>query len=171
MMRPGVRIGIDVGDVRVGVASSDPQALVATPVQTLPRDHEHLSDVDQICLWVQQRAAIELVVGLPRSLSGEEGMAAAGARRYAKVLRQRLDGVPVRLWDERLTTVDARRTLRASGVPGRRQRESVDQVAAVLILQAAIDSERNTGVPGGEVVGARKPRRAPSRDPRHGRQP
>ena len=97
-------------------------------------------------------AAVEVVVGLPRTLAGEEGAAAEAARTYAGRLSERIAPVPVRLVDERLTTVDAHRNLRASGVEGRRQRSVVDQAAAVLILQTALDTERSSGRPPGELV-------------------
>jgi putative Holliday junction resolvase len=152
-MRPGVRVGIDVGSVRVGVATCDPDGLIATPVATV-------REVLEVAAIVAELGAMEVVVGLPRSLSGEEGPAAEAARTYADVLAARVAPVGVRLFDERLTTVDAHRTLRESGVAGRRQRVVVDQVAAVLILQAALDTERGTGHPPGEPVrhGRRKPR-------------
>ncbi|MGB3687638.1 MAG: Holliday junction resolvase RuvX [Ornithinimicrobium sp.] len=170
-MRPGVRLGVDVGDVRVGLAACDPDALIATPVTTLRRDHATLSDLDQIVQEARSRLAIEVVVGLPRGLSGVDGMASDHARRYAKSLCQCLAGVPVRLWDERLSTVDAHRRQRMSGLPTHRHRESIDQAAAVLILQSALDAERATGSPGGEVVGARKPRHRSGKSDHQGRQP
>ncbi len=152
-MRPGVRVGIDVGSVRVGVATCDPDGLIATPVATV-------REVLEVAAIVAELGAMEVVVGLPRSLSGEEGPAAEAARKYAAVLAARVAPVAVRLFDERLTTVDAHRTLRESGVAGRRQRAVVDQAAAVLILQAALDTERGTGHPPGEPVRhkRRKPR-------------
>ncbi len=152
-MRPGVRVGVDVGSVRVGIATCDPAGLVATPVATV-------REVDDVARIVADLGAIEVVVGLPRSLSGQEGPAAQVARKYAAVLAARVAPVGVRLFDERMTTVDAHRTLRESGVAGRRQRAVVDQAAAVLILQAALDTERGTGHPPGEPVRSkrRKPR-------------
>ena len=152
-MRPGVRVGVDVGSVRVGVATCDPDGLIATPVATV-------REVLEVAAIVAELGAMEVVVGLPRSLSGEEGPAAEAARKYAAVLAARVAPVGVRLFDERLTTVDAHRTLRESGVAGRRQRAVVDQAAAVLILQAALDTERGTGHPPGEPVRhkRRKPR-------------
>lgn len=170
MIRPGVRLGVDVGQARVGLATCDPQALIATPVQTLARDRTDLADIDAIVAQAHDRSAIEVVVGLPRSLSGVEGAAAGHARAYAAALHEALAGLPVRMWDERLTTVDAHRGLRASGVPGRRHRESVDQVAAVLILQSALDAERVSGSPAGEVVGRRKTRHRRTPQPTEGRQ-
>ena len=171
--RRGVRVGIDVGTVRVGVASSDPSGLLATPVRTVARGEDHAdhedpeapqatgaADLREIAELVSELGAIEAVVGLPRTLSGEEGAAAQAARTYAGRLAERIAPVPVRLVDERLTTVDAHRSLRESGVGGRRQRAVVDQVAAVLILQAALDAERSSGRPPGELVRTRgrKPR-------------
>jgi putative Holliday junction resolvase len=151
-MRTGVRLGVDVGSVRVGLAASDPSGVIATPVQTLPRDLGGRSDQHAIAAAVRERAVLEVVVGLPRSLSGLEGRAAALARDYAVELAALVAPVPVRLVDERLSTVDASRTLRDSGVAGRKQRAVVDQAAAVLILQAALDGERSTGTPPGEHV-------------------
>lgn len=159
-MRLGVRLGVDVGQVRVGLAASDPGGLLATPVTTLVRDLDGASDQQQIADLARQRAVVEVVVGLPRSLSGAEGLAAQRAREYATSLHQLLAGIPVRLVDERLTTVTAHRAMHASGVPGRQHRSRVDQAAAVLILQAALDAERSTGRPAGAPVGGRKPRAA-----------
>ena len=162
--RPGVRLGVDVGSVRVGVAASDPSGLLATPVCTVARDTRADSggtaDLDEIAALVAEHEAVMVVVGLPRTLAGAEGAAAVTARTYAGRLAVRIAPVPVRLVDERLTTVDAHRNLRESGVDGRRQRAVVDQAAAVLILQAALDAERSSGRPPGELVGTsgRKPR-------------
>jgi putative Holliday junction resolvase len=155
-----VRVGVDVGSVRVGVAASDPSGLLATPVRTVARDVEGGADLEEVAAVVAEREAIEVVVGLPRTLAGDEGAAAHTARTYAGRLAARVAPVPVRLVDERLTTVDAHRSLRDSGVAGRRQRAVVDQAAAVLILQVALDTERGSGRPPGELVrtDGRKPR-------------
>lgn len=152
----GVLLGVDVGQVRVGLAASDPVGLLAHPVATLARDHEAGTDLDAIGDEVRSRGAVGVVVGLPRSLSGEEGLAAQRARDYADSLQRRLE-VPVRLLDERLTTVDAHRNLHRSGVRSRDQRGVVDQAAAVLILQAALDARR-AGRPAGVPLRVRKPR-------------
>ncbi len=167
--RLGVRIGVDVGSVRVGVARSDPSGLLATPVATLARtagDLPDVQDADVVTLAgiVHDEAAIEVVVGLPRTPAGGEGAAAAKARQYAAVLARRIAPVAVRLVDERLTTVDAHRALRESGVAGRRQRAVVDQAAAVIILQSALDEERSTGRPPGSPVAHKR------RKPRQGRE-
>jgi putative Holliday junction resolvase len=157
-MRHGIRLGVDVGSVRVGLAASDPGGILATPIQTLERDLKSGADQGAIAAAVLQRGALEVVVGLPRSLSGGEGLAAAAARSYASALAARISPTPVRLIDERLTTIDAHRQLRDAGVAGRAQRALVDQAAAVLILQAALDAERSSGLPPGELVAGRKPR-------------
>jgi len=150
-VRRGVRLGVDVGSVRVGLAASDPGGLLATPVETLRRDARDGSDLARIAAEVVEREALEVLVGLPRSLSGREGPAAEAARAYAGLLAERV-AVPVRLVDERLSTVAAHRSLRSSGVKGRKQRAVVDQVAAVVLLQAALDTERSTGQAPGEPV-------------------
>ncbi|GAB3069543.1 Holliday junction resolvase RuvX [Intrasporangium mesophilum] len=150
--RPGARIGVDVGNARVGVAASDPTATFAHPVRTVPRDVAGASDLAAIVSLVEELGAVEVVVGLPRLLSGQEGASAQEARLFAVQLAATLGNVSVRLVDERLTTVDAHRRLRDSGVPGRGQRAVVDQAAAVLILQGALDTEAHTGRPPGETV-------------------
>jgi putative Holliday junction resolvase len=150
--RRGARIGVDVGNARVGVAASDVSGMLAHPVRTLPRDAAGDTDVDAIVALVAELEAIEVVVGLPRLLSGEEGESARTARAYAGRLAARLGTVEVRMVDERLTTVDAHRRLRDSGVPGRGQRAVIDQAAAVLILQSALDTEARSGRPAGETV-------------------
>ena len=147
--------------MRVGVALSDPDGLLATPLTTLHRDPSGRTrpDLTALAELAEQRQALEVVLGLPRSLSGAEGPAAAAARAYAAELAVVLaDGkvqVPLRLVDERLSTVQADRMLRRSGVRGgnRARRTVIDQAAAVGILQAALDSERATGSPAGEAFG------------------
>jgi putative Holliday junction resolvase len=149
----GVRLGVDVGSVRVGLAACDPDGLVATPVETLPRDEVAHADVARIAAEVAARGAVAVYVGLPRSMSGREGAAAAAARDYAERLARRVAPVPVRLVDERLSTVGAHRALHEAGLRGRRHRKVVDQVAAVLVLQTALDAERASGRASGSLVG------------------
>ncbi|SDQ47009.1 Holliday junction resolvase RuvX [Quadrisphaera sp. DSM 44207] len=161
-MRRGVRLGVDVGSVRVGLALSDVDGLVATPLQTLARDARGGSDVERIAAEAAERDVVEVVVGLPLSLSGREGPAAAAARGYAAAVARRVAPLPVRLVDERLSTVGAHQVLTASGRRGRRHREVVDQVAAVLVLQTALDAERASGrAPGSLVEPAAAPGGAP----------
>jgi RNAse H-fold protein YqgF len=140
--RIGRRIGIDVGAVRVGVAICDPEGLLATPLQTVPRDREGGSDVRTVAALVAEHEAAGVVVGLPRTMRGEEGPAAAAAREFGTALEAVLD-VPVEYVDERLTTVVATRQLRAAGRSAKRQRAVVDQVAAVGILQSWLDRRRS----------------------------
>lgn len=167
-MRVGIRLGVDVGSVRVGLAASDPGGIIATPIETIERDLRSGADQGVIAAVVLERDVLEVVVGLPRSLSGGEGPAAQGARSYASTLAARISPTPVRLIDERLTTIDAHRKLRDNGKPGRAMRAVVDQVAAVLILQSALDAEKASGLPPGELVAKRKPRarRRKAGDPR-----
>jgi putative Holliday junction resolvase len=159
-MRAGARVGVDVGTVRVGVARSDPAGILASPVETVRRDPARRSDLDRIVEIVTECEAVEVLVGLPTGLSGREGDAAAGARKYAVDIARRVAPVPVRVVDERLTTVTAHRSLREAGVKGRRHRPVVDQVAAVVILQSALDAERASGrAPGSQVEPGDAPER------------
>jgi putative Holliday junction resolvase len=148
-MERGVRIGLDLGSVRVGIAASDPSGLLAVPVVTVQRGK---GDLDRIAQVVAEAEAAVVLVGLPRSLSGGEGPAATAAREWAATLAARLDPVPVRLVDERLSTVSAARDLRASGRSAKKGRSVIDQAAAVVFLQTALDTERATGTPPGEPV-------------------
>lgn len=152
-VRRGVRLGVDVGDVRVGVARCDPEGLIATPVETVPQGAGAISRLLELA---EDSGAIELVVGLPRSMSGAIGPAAIKVRGFAESLRhaalERRLSLPIRLVDERLTTVTAERVLRSRGRSGANRRAVVDQAAAVVILQHALDIERSTGKPAGEEV-------------------
>lgn len=169
-IRRGPRLGVDVGEARVGLAASDPDGILATPVDTLARDHsvtfsvlhgtiefrgENASwptDILRIRDEVVDRCAQVVYVGLPRHLSGAEGQASAAARGYAHALADAIAPVPVRLVDERMTTVTAHRALSAAGRSTRNHRSVVDQVAAVEILQWALDVERSQGRRAGEVI-------------------
>lgn len=152
-MRPGVRLGIDVGRARIGVARSDSAAVLAVPVETVPRRADGDDDVRRILEIADEHGAIELVVGNPLSLSGAttastEDAIAFAARLAATAGAER----PVRLVDERLSTVTAQQHLRASGKKARQQRPVIDQAAAVIILQHAIDAERASGSAPGRVL-------------------
>ena len=140
-----------MGDVRIGVASCDPDGLIATPVETVPRGP---GDLQRIAALVDEHGAVEVVLGLPRSLSGGEGPSAAKARVFGSALADVLApwSVGVRLVDERLTTVSAEAVLRQQGRKGKSRRAVVDQAAAVIILQNALDAERATGHAPGEAV-------------------
>ena len=147
-MRRGVRVGVDVGKARVGVARCDPDGLLATPIETLPRD-AHTARV--VLAHVAELDAVEIVVGLPLSLGGGDTASTTDARDFAARLAEASE-VPVRLVDERLSTVTAHRQLQAGGRRAKSSRSIVDQVAAVIILQNALDSERMSDRPPGSVV-------------------
>ena len=150
--RAGVRLGVDVGSVRVGVASCDPAGVLAAPVETVARDPRGDSDLARIAELARDVGAVEIVVGLPLSLSGKAGAAATAASGYAARLATITAPTPVRLVDERLTTVSAHGNLASAGLGSRARRAVVDQAAAVIILQSALDTERATGRPPGEIV-------------------
>ncbi|WP_018600332.1 Holliday junction resolvase RuvX [Mycobacterium sp. 155] len=141
----GRRIGIDVGTVRIGVATSDPDGILATPVETVLRDQrdraggKHLRRLVGI---VGEYEAVEVIVGLPRTLADRVGTSAHDAIDLAEQLARRITPTPVRLADERLTTVSAQRSLRDAGVRAKGQKAVIDQVAAVGILQSWLDQRR-----------------------------
>ncbi|OIQ76625.1 putative holliday junction resolvase [mine drainage metagenome] len=147
-MRLGRRLGVDVGAVRVGVAQCDPEGLIATPVATVKAGENSIKELSRL---VTDSEVIEVIIGLPTSLSGNEGEAAEKARDFAAKLRSEI-AIPIRLVDERLSTVVATHAMRASGVNAKKGRVNIDQVAAVVILQSALDAERVSGRPPGEVV-------------------
>ena len=149
--RRGVRLGIDVGKARVGVARSDPDGLLATPVETVPRDLGGDADIRAIAVIAEELGAVEFVVGLPIALSGKDTASTQDAREFAARLRS-ITGVPARLVDERLTTVTAHGALRSAGKRQKQTRSIVDQVAAVILLQYALDAERGSGRPPGSPV-------------------
>ncbi|MEU4315769.1 Holliday junction resolvase RuvX [Nocardia sp. NPDC024068] len=185
----GRRLGIDVGSVRIGVAVSDPDGILATPVETVPRDEKAGrsrrggrggnpragsevpdagagrgtgkppaptpaagTDITRLAALADEYEVVEVVVGLPRTLRGEKGVSAAMASEFAGRLRDALPEVPIRLSDERLTTVSAARALRDSGVRARGQRQVIDQAAAVSILQSWLD-ERSSMMRSAEDAG------------------
>ncbi len=151
--RRGVRLGIDVGTARVGVARADRDGMLAVPVETVARGD---GDLARISALADEYEAFELVVGLPVALSGRETASTADARAFAQALAD--SGRQVRLIDERLSTVSAHSALRGSGRSQRSSRSIVDQVAAVVLLQQALDVEKSTGNPAGAPV-------APSQEP------
>ncbi len=171
----GARLGVDVGMARIGLAASDPDGLVATPVETVPRvlapggkggsgkgsksARGTTADVARIVAEAEERFAAVVYVGLPRHLSGKEGAATADARAFAARLVVALaaagEAAEVRLVDERMTTVSAHQALHAAGRKTKRHRSVIDQAAAVIILQSALDAERAKGERAGELVDAR----------------
>jgi putative pre-16S rRNA nuclease len=141
---PGVTLGLDPGSVRVGLAATDPTATIASPVATLPRRDRDFWN--RVCEEARARGAQRVVVGLPLRLDGTEGDAAAAARALADEA-WRHTGLPVEMWDERLSSVAAERALLESGMRRERRRETVDAVAAAIMLQGWLDAAR--GRPGG----------------------
>ncbi|MET0758461.1 MAG: Holliday junction resolvase RuvX [Mycobacterium sp.] len=137
----GRRLGIDVGSVRIGVATSDPDGILATPLETVRRDRSQ-RDLRRLAQLVDELEAVEVVVGLPRTLADRTGQSAQDAIDFAELLAGRIAPTPVRLVDERLTTVTAQRSLREAGVRAKGQRAVIDQVAAVGILQGWLDQRR-----------------------------
>ncbi|MEK8106662.1 Holliday junction resolvase RuvX [Micromonospora sp. M12] len=143
----GVRIGVDVGQVRVGISRSDPDGILATPLVTLARDLTTApdavpSDLAELAALVTEHEAVGVVVGLPVNLAGKHGPAAVHVKAYADRLVDVIAPVPVTLTDERMSTVVASRRLAERGVRGKRQRAVVDQAAAVEILQSWLDAQR-----------------------------
>jgi putative holliday junction resolvase len=144
-----VRLAVDVGSARIGVARSDPGGVLASPLTVIRAGS---GAKDELVRLAAAESAIEVIVGLPTSLSGREGAAAAGARSFAADLAERLAPIPLRLVDERFTTTEAHAALRRSGKDSRARRQVVDSAAAAVLLQAALDAERATGRPAGQLV-------------------
>jgi putative pre-16S rRNA nuclease len=149
-MRRGVRLAIDWGDARIGVAACDREGTLAYPLTTVRAGEAEIADLVAV---VAEYEPIEIIVGLPRSLSGGEGPAAAKARERAGRLAGAIR-VPVRLVDERLTTVTASRRLHEGGTRAKEQRELIDAASAVAILEQALAFEQSGGEPPGELVSA-----------------
>lgn len=160
-MRRGRRLGIDWGDARIGVAVSDPDGLLASPLDFVPAGDGELGRIADL---VTEYEPLELVVGLPRSLNGSEGPAAVKVRAkvagLAAALADRFGDPPaadrdtpgIRLVDERLSTVTAARRLRAGGKSAKAQRRLIDSEAAREILDRALDAERASGTPPGQLL-------------------
>ena len=140
-MRIGVRLAIDVGTVRVGVARSDPGGLMAVPLDAIAANDRAWAAVIGL---IDEYEAIEVIVGLPLSMDGTEGKAASLARTWAQTLSAQV-AVPVRMVDERLTTVQAQRGLHAAGRSVKSSRSMIDSASAVIILESDLDAERAKG--------------------------
>jgi putative transcription antitermination factor YqgF len=146
-VRRGVRIGVDVGTARVGIARSDPDGLLAVPVATAPADRA----IEVVADLVVEYEAIEVIVGLPVALSGSETASTRSAREFARELAG-IVSCPIRLVDERWSTTQAQGQLRQTGRSGKSQRAVIDQAAAVIVVQHALDAERLQGVPPGDLI-------------------
>lgn len=141
----GRRLGVDVGTVRIGVAVSDPDGILATPVETVRRDRTG-AHVRRLAALVGDNDVVEVVVGLPRTLADRAGSSAEDAVAVGEALAGKIGPVPVRFADERLTTVGAARSLREAGVRAKQQKDKIDQAAAVAILQGWLDARRNAAL-------------------------
>lgn len=154
-MRSGVRLGVDVGKSRVGVARTDAAGILALPVETLQRSHDDDKTpnvVDRILALAHEYEAVEILVGLPVNLRGGHTPSTEDALTFARALSERAGDIPVRLLDERLSTVSASRALHESGLNTRKQRGVIDQQAAVVLLEQALDIERGSGHEAGRLV-------------------
>ncbi|MCT2088841.1 MULTISPECIES: Holliday junction resolvase RuvX [Micrococcus] len=153
----GVRLGVDVGKARVGLAAADPDGILATPVTTLKRDAKKGFDQRIICKEALQRDAVVVYVGHPVNLQGRPTASTEDAVHYAEQLAERLvregSAAQVRLVDERLSTVTAHQQLREAGRSTRDHRSVVDQAAAVQILQQALDMQQSQHKDVGRLVG------------------
>jgi len=134
----GVRLGVDVGSVRIGVAASDPEGILAFPVETVPAGE---GDAERLAAIASDRNAITIFVGLPRTLNGAEGSSAAMAEEFARRVAE-LTEADVRLIDERFSTSTASRALTGAGKSAKKQRQIIDQAAAVVILETALEVDR-----------------------------
>lgn len=151
----GVRMGVDVGNARVGVALCDPDGILATPLKTLRRDLKKDSDLRVLLKLIEVNEVIEVFVGLPKTMKGGDSLSTTMAKEYADKLLLGLNGkgLTVSVWmvDERLTSVSAHRSLREAGVSTREHKKMIDQVAAVNILQYSVDALKS----GNQVAGYR----------------
>lgn len=146
--RRGVRLGVDVGKARVGIARSDPAGILAVPVESAPRAEA----LNRLVTLAGEYEVVEVVVGKPISLSGGNTASTADAESFAAELAGMVD-CPVRLVDERLTTVQASAVLRGRGHSAKNQRSVIDQASAVIILQHSLDSEAGGSVAPDDAVG------------------
>jgi putative Holliday junction resolvase len=139
MMQRGRRIAFDYGDVRIGVATSDADSIICSPLITLKaNDKSLLKSISEIFLEIEP---VQIFVGKPALLSGKEGVATEKAVHFADFLRGITD-VEIIMVDERLSTVSAARNLRESGRNAKESKDSIDMAAAVGILEFAIDLEK-----------------------------
>jgi putative holliday junction resolvase len=150
-MEKGRRLAIDVGTVRIGLAVCDPEGILSSPIPALGRSEVLAETLQAICQLVEEYSAIEVYVGDPISLSGGQSASTKDARDFAEKLAA-LISVPVRLVDERLTTVTASAKLRSSGKDARQSRSLIDSSSAVEILEQALATLRVSGKAPGQMV-------------------
>lgn len=151
-MRKGRRIAIDVGTVRIGLAVSDDQGILASPLPFTTRSSEVSATVMKLVDVAQKYEAIEIYVGEPIALDGLVTQSTVDARGVAQDLAK-MSNIPVRLIDERFTTVSASSKLRDAGVNSKDAKSLIDSASAVEILENALHIERRTGRLPGQLVG------------------
>jgi putative Holliday junction resolvase len=139
MMQRGRRIAFDYGDVRIGVAVSDPDSILASPLTTLMSTDKRLSR--QILEIISEVEPVLIYIGKPSLLSGDDGAATEKANEFASLL-QSLTQVPIQLIDERMSTISAARNLREAGRNAKESKNAIDMAAAVAILEFAIEIEK-----------------------------
>jgi putative Holliday junction resolvase len=137
----GRLLAVDWGDVRIGLALSDESQVIATPLETLIRRPGKRFPMPRFLELVDQHAPVGIVVGLPLTSEGEEGASAAGAREVAETIGRRT-GLPLELWDERMSTARALAAIREQGGSTRGRREDVDALAAAVVLQHYLEARR-----------------------------
>jgi putative Holliday junction resolvase len=147
-MRPGTRFALDLGEARIGVAKSDASGILASPFGVYKTADDWLAPLAKA---LTEWEAIELLIGLPTDLAGKNGIAAQNILKRVSEIQAAISDIPIRLVDERFTTVSARRNLQAAGYNSRSDKSLIDAAAATVLLQAALDAERATGEPGGEM--------------------
>ena len=150
-MRPGRRLAVDVGTVRIGVAACDSECIIASGLDTVARESDISSSIDSLLTLINEVNPIEIYVGLPANLSGSHSKSTLDAISFAKALQGKTT-VPLRFIDERLTSVTANANLRASGKNSKNSRHVVDQVAATIILEQALSMERSLGYAPGKSI-------------------
>ncbi|CAB4559100.1 unannotated protein [freshwater metagenome] len=150
-MRPGRRLAVDVGTVRIGVAACDSECIIASGLDTVARESDISSSIDSLLTLINEVNPIEIYVGLPANLSGSHSKSTLDAISFAKALQGKTT-VPLRFIDERLTSVTANANLRASGKNSKNSRHVVDQVAATVILEQALSMERSLGYAPGKSI-------------------
>ena len=150
-MRPGRRLAVDVGTVRIGVAACDPECIIASGIETVTREVDTSSAINSLLTLINEVNPIEIYVGLPANLSGSHSKSTLDAINFAKALQGKTT-VPLRFIDERLTSVTANANLRASGKNSKNSRHVVDQVAATIILEQALSMERSLGYAPGKSI-------------------
>lgn len=148
-MRTGVRVALDLGSVRIGVAKSDATGTLASPYTTWQVSADWMSELGKL---IAEYEPIELIIGLPTNLRGESSVAAEAIKEIATEIKTNFPLQPIRLMDERMTTAAARKQLQAAGYNSRSDKHLIDAAAATVLLEDALEAERRQGKPAGESL-------------------